>query len=131
MRFLYIVDKHKEHEWPVLLAADINKLWKIVKTKRLCFGCLGLEHKCRQCIALKCAVNSCVKVHNKLLHGTSKLPAAPEQKGVDCGKAQANAACLTKVALETVVVPLNSDFGKIVRRTVLLDFDSETSLIRT
>ena len=126
-------DKHKEGDCPVLLAADINQRWGLVKLKKVCFGCLPKGHQRRQCTnASKCTVDSCEKGDHKLLHVTP-IPSSSEQdsKGVHCAlhNTQVNMTRSCRVALKTVVPFVNSA-GEIVRGTVLLDSGSETTLIR-
>ena len=100
-------DKHKEGDCLVLLAADINQRWELVKLKKVCFGCL--------------------------LHVTP-IPPISEQdsKGVHCAlhNTQVNMTRSCMVALKIVVVPFVNSAREIVRGTVLLDSGSETTLIR-
>ena len=89
-------EKHKEGDCPVFLAGDANQRWALVKSKKVCFGCLQLGHQRRQCtVSSKCGVNSCEKGHHKLLHALPKSTTgdeATEPKGVHCGKAQVSSS---------------------------------------
>jgi hypothetical protein len=51
-------EKHKEGDCPVFLAGDANQRWALVKSKKVCFGCLQLGHQRRQCtVSSKCGEN--------------------------------------------------------------------------
>ena len=46
---------YKEGDCPVFLAADGNQRWALVKSKKVCFGCLQPGHQRRQCtVSSKC-----------------------------------------------------------------------------
>ena len=70
---------YKEGDCPVFLAADGNQRWALVKSKKVCFGCLQRGHQRCQCtVSSKCGVNSCEKGHHKLLHALLKPPTGDE-----------------------------------------------------
>ena len=57
--------EHSEAKCPTLLAASVDQRWELVKSKKVCFGCLQGGHQQRQCIrSMKCGVDSCEKGHH-------------------------------------------------------------------
>ena len=130
---------------PTLLAASVDQRWDLVKSKKVCFGCLSSGgHQRRQCTgSMKCGLDSCEKGHHYLLHSKPREPPVTppgesqkpltvelpqESKGAQFGKAQASMPGANKVVLKTIAVPFVSDSGQVVMGLVLLDFGSETNL---
>lgn len=131
---------HTEAKCPMFLASTVDKFWDIVKSRKVCFGCLRRSHQCRQCCqSSNCSVESCGKGHQYLLEAfTPKEERKPEEMltaelppGIHCGKTQTKLTDVSEVALKTVVVPFKSDSGQVVMGLVLLDSGSEMTLLRT
>ena len=53
----------------------IRARWRFVRSKKLCFKCLGLDHSSRDCKNAKCM--QCGKNHHILLHFNKANPVVP------------------------------------------------------
>ena len=128
----------------------------VVKQKRLCFNCLGLEHEVKACPS-KARCRTCAKLHHSLLHpslsngqasleppkqGTSEDAKGPASASANCVSADPtlgskevasiSSSCITNVRGRLQVLPvciINPANGKGQEIFALLDSGADTHLL--
>ena len=125
---------------------EVGDRWKFAKDNRLCFRCLSVDHRGKDCNrSRQCNVNGCQLNHHRLLHDTDnsrKLgPVLPDDKakspreGADSATATnlTMTSCESKVkpeafSLRTVPVWIKGN-GKKVKVNAVLDDASNESFV--
>lgn len=83
---------HKPDKCFFLKKKDVDDRWEAVKSKRLCFTCLGENHITKKCPSPKeCGVEGCSYKHHPLLHRKDKSYAVSKSSSEDMNKEHAAA----------------------------------------
>ena len=71
--FLLADGTHKIWNCPLIRNISVNDRYAAVRRQRLCYGCLGKGHSIKDCKVNVCAINGCIKKHNRLLHSEKQM----------------------------------------------------------
>ena len=59
---------HKLWNCPVFKTINVKQRYDVVKSHKLCFGCLGKAHSIKKCKVNPCGIDGCDLKQNQLLH---------------------------------------------------------------
>ncbi|XP_065190905.1 uncharacterized protein LOC135821835 [Sycon ciliatum] len=119
---------------------DVDKRWKVAKTHRLCYRCLGKGHRGADCQRKrKCGVDKCSDTHNYLLHRAVAIDTSRASNGTERGRTSETARTTTTanigagarpLSLRTLPVVLRNG-DRNLRVNALLDDGSTQSYVNT
>ena len=66
----------------------VQERWNTAKRLKLCFRCLGGDHRGQTCVRTRvCGINNCKDNHNRLLHVSKEQTQADQRQPVETGPA--------------------------------------------
>ena len=89
---------------------NVGDCWKVAKEKCLCFRCLSVEHRGKDCNrSRQCGVGGCQPTHHRLLHDTDhnrkSRPVLPDEKPDSPREGADGLTNLTMTSCESKVNP--------------------------
>ncbi|XP_063380310.1 uncharacterized protein LOC134666933 [Cydia fagiglandana] len=120
--------EHEVKECSKFLAATVSERWDLAKGAKLCFRCLGANHrKFFGCKYVACGMNQCEAGHNRLLHGLSAAGSANGNSAPAARKAILNVK-LPQTYLKIMPVEVSGPLGT-VQTLALLDEGAAMTLM--
>ncbi|XP_063389642.1 uncharacterized protein LOC134675361 [Cydia fagiglandana] len=120
--------EHEVKECSKFLAATVSERWDLAKGAKLCFRCLGANHrKFFGCKYVACGMNQCEAGHNRLLHGLSAAGSANGNSAPAARKAVLNVK-LPQTYLKIMPVEVSGPLGT-VQTLALLDEGAAMTLM--
>ncbi|OXA55241.1 Pro-Pol polyprotein [Folsomia candida] len=125
---------HHQRDCPTFVKSDVDQRWTMVKGKRVCFGCLGVGHRCGDCRSSRpCGVDGCNVKHHKLLHQVRSSRSREKEKAATEEEKEENVVLQTRGEWNEVIhmmspVQIEGPNGKIEVFAILDGLSSITTM---